>query len=230
MPGNESKSGFGDWASIITTISLLCGALLVSEAPDVPRQTPPLKGDSAQLIQDADARLWQDPFDAVMRHRETEHKKEDCYRLVAGKIIKEKGIDFQVKPDGSCGESKNKEFQLDDLQKLIGIRLKNDNVTVLGVMINGGAYVGNDELRRQARYAVLAGLNEERYIPDDAQHLGHIVFEKTKNKENIKGENVAFKDVIGGFLIKILLLTLKLLIELQKKNLNSPPKPFFVLI
>jgi hypothetical protein len=184
MPGNERKSGFGDWAGIITTISLLCGALWVSDAPDVPRQTLPLMGDSAQLIEDADARLWQDPFDAVMRHRETEHKKEDCYRLVAGKIIKEKDIAYQVKHDSSCVESKKKEFQLDDLHDLIGTRLKEGNVTVLGIMINGGSYVGNDELRRQARYAVLAGLNEEGYIPDDAQHLGHILHEKNKQDEH----------------------------------------------
>ena len=38
-------------------------------------------------------------------------------------------------------------------------------------MLPGAAQVGAEETRRRTRYAVLAGLNAEGYVPDDSEHM-----------------------------------------------------------
>ncbi|PKD40366.1 hypothetical protein CWO84_10225 [Methylomonas sp. Kb3] len=194
MAGKESKGGLGDWASIVATISLLCGAIWANQAADAPRPIPPLKGDSVKLIQDVDARLWQDPFEAVIRHRESEHKKAECYRTIVGS-----NSPTYVKQDGGCAESREYEkfeFGQNELKGLIKKRLEQGNVTVLAVMLNGGAYVGAGEFRRQARYAVLAGLNVKGYVPEDAQHIEHLTIDKKENTGSENSQNEGFPKIV----------------------------------
>ena len=38
-------------------------------------------------------------------------------------------------------------------------------------MLPGAAQVGAEEARRRTRYAVLAGLNTEGYVPDNSEHM-----------------------------------------------------------
>ena len=47
-----------------------------------------------------------------------------------------------------------------------------ENLTVIAAMLPGAAFIGVEEARRRVRYAVLAGLNAEGYVPDDSEHMG----------------------------------------------------------
>ena len=54
-------------------------------------------------------------------------------------------------------------------------RDRNQDLTdalILVVMVPGNAFVGAEEGRRRTRYAVLAGLQAQGYVPDDAEHFG----------------------------------------------------------
>src|SRR5207344_2400078 len=47
-------------------------------------------------------------------------------------------------------------------------------VTILGVMVFGSPYAEDVESRRRMRYAVLSGLAERHYVPDNPGALGYI--------------------------------------------------------
>ena len=97
-----------------------------------------------------DARLWQDPFAAVadVLAKSTELKPENCYRRDSGY----KDIETYCRPpwEGPSG--------LPDL--------------VLVASVSGTPYAEDQEARRRRRYAVLAALDAEGFVPADAQHIG----------------------------------------------------------
>jgi hypothetical protein len=100
--------------------------------------------------QHVDARLWQDPFAAVadVLAKSTELKPENCYRRDSGY----KDIETYCRPpwEGPSG--------LPDL--------------VLVASVSGTPYAEDQEARRRRRYAVLAALDAEGFVPADAQHIG----------------------------------------------------------
>ena len=51
--------------------------------------------------------------------------------------------------------------------KLTDLKIKcaDENCLVMGVMVLGGPYVGMEERRRATRYAVLAGLQQDKFLP-----------------------------------------------------------------
>ncbi|MCD6271313.1 MAG: hypothetical protein J7K30_00360 [Deltaproteobacteria bacterium] len=144
---------------VAIVIALIVGVLFVtnipykSSRPKSPDVFKPLSSDT----EDVRARLWEDPFAAVERHRK---------KLESGK-------------HESC---KHNEQQL-----ICEIRQKKNlskpcDMVVLGVMVFGGPYAENIEWRIRGRYAILFALATLGYVPEDAEHLGYI-----KNQNNNKG-------------------------------------------
>jgi len=109
---------------------------------------------SLEGVQTVDARLWQDPFAAVHRHREREEKPSAQAR-------------------GKHPAS------LEELGQLAGDKCAGRGCEVLGVMVFGGPYMGTEEFRRRTRYAVLAGLNSHGYSPEDSEHIGYVSPQKS---------------------------------------------------
>ncbi len=100
--------------------------------------------------QHVDARLWQDPFAAVADAltKSPELKPENCNRSDAGY----KDIETYCRPP---------------LQAARGA----PDLTLL-VSVSGTPYAEDQEARRRQRYAVLAGLDAEGFVPEDPQHIG----------------------------------------------------------
>ncbi len=110
--------------------------------------------------EDVRARLWQDPFEVVYKHKHDKnntHVEVHSHNSLATQITKE------IKPQISKGNEKNKSVPLN----------------ILGVMVGGGPYFENVENRRRRRYAVLSALEVSGYSPRDAQHIGY--FETMSN-------------------------------------------------
>lgn len=181
----ENKIRAGDWSVFITVISLLCGAIWVSRTAEDRRPSPPAaSGESVHSLQDVNARLWQDPFEAVNKHANAASQKQGCLLDV--------GNDAAVKLDVRCpAPATLTETDLSNLmEELLANPLATNRITVVAVMVNGGSTAGSDELRRQARYAVIAGLKAEHYQPDDAEHLGYI---KTKGESEGIPDTIPFE-------------------------------------
>jgi hypothetical protein len=111
--------------------------------------------------QHVDARLWQDPFATVADYlaKSPSLKRENC----GGDNGRSKGIETYcrapLKPPATVQASgKPAAEALPDL--------------TLVVSASGSSYSEDQEARRRKRYAVLAGLNAEGFVPDDSQHIG----------------------------------------------------------
>jgi hypothetical protein len=108
--------------------------------------------------QNVDARLWQDPFSAVAEAlaRSPDLKPGNCRSDATKDPIQQAAIRELIR--GHCETP-----------------LKGSDPSSLLVMVapvSGAPYSEEHETRRRTRYAILAGLSADGFIPEDPQHLG----------------------------------------------------------
>lgn len=146
----EDKQGTHLSAGIIVAAVVTAGVYYFNhKAPLVD-----LRPDGSTSIQEqtsarVDARLWQDPIAAV----EQQSGKMDGSN-----------------PKNSCqGESTSD----DELCKPPSLQ---EAMQVLAVTVPGGPYQEEAEERRRIRYAILSGLEQAGYTPDDPQHLNYFIW------------------------------------------------------
>lgn len=160
MSNPNNKDVTSGITSIIAIVLFVTGFVFNQLPIEITRpKGAEMKSLEVKSPQEVDARLWQDPFSAVKNHIESESK---------GNIFK------------SLEEMK--EHEVAKLKKDINDHLKDINdhliggktVTVLGVMVNAGPYPEYAEQRRRMRYAVLAGLANENYVPENDEHIGYV--------------------------------------------------------
>src|SRR5690242_11299056 len=109
--------------------------------------------------QHVDARLWQDPFATIADYlaKSPILKRENC----GGESGRSKEIETYCHPPLKTPVQPSEKAAPDALPDL-----------TLVVSASASAYSEDQEARRRKRYAVLAGLNAEGFVPDDAQHIG----------------------------------------------------------
>ncbi|WP_371365974.1 hypothetical protein ACA097_21885 [Pseudomonas sp. QL9] len=142
MDSKDSGSSLALWipgGAVI--LSLVVSTFALTRAPFL--EPRPL-GGQFRAEQPIEARLWQDPFDALERYRrklkETpETAKEDpCLDVLS-----------------IAGDKPGAVHKAD----------------VMLAVIEGGPYADEVELRRRTRYAILAGFKNSHMVPDDEQHM-----------------------------------------------------------
>jgi hypothetical protein len=158
---DQSSNAFGlpptVWVVIIVG---LAGALAATQYPfqDVrpSDSSAPAYRHAPSQDQDIEARQWEDPFSAVAVARR---------------------INGSAKSESASTPSSDYPH---DVDRLTADRLKEPNahVLVLGAMVPGAPYADDIETRRRIRYAVLAGLFQESYVPDDSEHIGFVTLSK----------------------------------------------------
>ena len=152
-------------------VMLTAGALFFRAVP-LETIRPPANEPRIQQTktgQDADARLWQDPFGAVAKAREEAQKRNPAQAKAADKLRSPTHIQ-------------------DDMDRRVQRK-----VEVLAVMLQGGPYSEDIESRRRVRYAVLAGLNASRLAPVDAEHLGYVVLADDAKPDSTLPETVPYE-------------------------------------
>lgn len=180
----EEQSGsnpYNTWIQIFLVAVMSAGAIwspsLVSDRPQ-----PSGSGTATTGIADVDARLWQDPFEAVMKAYEKKRKEfKDCFaeNKTRDEVSKNKPDREKIK-SLDCDDPDTR-----DLKWLTGILFAKDQQIdhVVYALIPGGHAVGQDEARRRERYAILAGMNAAGYVPGDAEHIGYVREEKVEGVE-----------------------------------------------
>jgi hypothetical protein len=119
------------------------------------------------VVQQADARLWQDPFAAAYRHWRAPVAPLEI-RLIEKQA--REGSDL-----GIVGTTSARKYDPPWFQTIVQSKCASSkSCLVLGVMVFGGPYVGMEEYRRYTRYAVLAGLNRQGFVPLDAERIGYV--------------------------------------------------------
>ena len=136
--------------SVITVLFAALGVIVYHQVPlkGVRPYTPAIQEPPPKIR----ARLWQDPFTAVLDHFKDNAEKAS---ITPGALI----------------DLKSRNLKSGYLRKQIEVRLNQGNVTVLGVMVPGGPYDEDIEGRLRYRYAVLSGLHLLEYFPEDAEHI-----------------------------------------------------------
>ena len=151
----EDKGGGGNLpiASIVALVLFTSGLWVQHQPLQSDRPGVALKQQrDAEIHQDVDARLWQDPLEAVKR-AEAESNK-DSKSPSANDAIEEdlhKPASFLAWINRSKGKSR----------------------LVMPVMVFGGPYAEDAEQRRRTRYAVLSGLRESGFEPDNSRSIGY---------------------------------------------------------
>lgn len=151
----EDRSSGGVPGGGLLVIALLAVGAFVATKPPLESARPTegqLAVERRVAAQDADARLWQDPFGAVRKARERSLKSaadvhEDRRRHSEAFFREE--VERRAREAGAGG------------------------VFVMPVMVFGGPYAEQIENRRRMRYAVLAGLQSRGFYPSDNEHLGY---------------------------------------------------------
>jgi hypothetical protein len=96
--------------------------------------------------QDMEARMWQDPFEAIKQ--QTKKNKAD---------------------------SDKHEHTIDNLVLQIKERsFSKQTVTVAPVLVTESPYTEGNEWRLRARYAVISALKVSNFVPEDAEHVGYV--------------------------------------------------------
>jgi hypothetical protein len=149
MPDKEKEGAGFSAGGAFVILTLLLGFFIVPDQPfKTSRQPIPDKAKSAiQESPSAEARLWEDPFEAVKRSKDYQSPPADGQNAI---------LDHRIA-----------EIILDTAHK---------GITVLSVMVPGGPYAESSEARRRSRFAVLSGLAEQDYYPEASDQLRFLWF------------------------------------------------------
>jgi hypothetical protein len=143
------------------------GGYLWSQAPLKSSRpaNPGLERHEAVVEQRALARLWQDPLAAVDAHLKTQ----------------------KARGAGSVARGW-KELAEEIVGKLIAKPSSAPLLSVLLVMTDGSPYVEGTEQRIRDRYAVGAALSAACYVPEDGDHVGYVIWNRSDPPSSIPFE------------------------------------------
>ncbi len=143
------------------------GGYLWSQAPLKSSRpaNPGLERHEAVVEQRALARLWQDPLAAVDAHLNTQKARG------AGSVAR----GWQELAQEIAG-------------KLVAKPSTAPRVSVLLVMTDGSPYVEGTEQRIRDRYAVGAALGAACYVPEDGDHVGYVIWNRSDPPSSIPFE------------------------------------------
>jgi len=166
MNGNGESNLRSSLPPIVLVLLLASGAFLVPAVIERDRPLPSGEGMHNEGVQNINARLWQDPFGVIPKSSSTQ------YRL---QILSASGEDpvrdlMITTPPADPGTSATRDLKW--LSTVIASR--NGKVKVILSLVPGGTWVGADESRRRIRYATLAGLCVQGYVPEDPEHIGYV--------------------------------------------------------
>jgi len=173
--------------TVATMLFAALGVVMYTQAPY--KGIRPSVQDSPEAPQKIRARLWQDPFQAVLDY--------ETKRLAGSKPV----TALHVPARTSVRPKKTEDSEVFDITPCQGITLEKEfaakkNVTILAVMVLGGPYDGDIEYRICQRYAVLSALNVLHYYPDDPTHIKFLNIRSSPSDKHPGNNEVFFENII----------------------------------
>jgi hypothetical protein len=179
VAGEDRESHALPISGILGTILLAATIAIQQAGLDSPRPSAPEPGriPNRTWLQAVDARLWQDPMSAIAHYRERE-------RIAAKQRIDLARSLGYTPPSITPSPALSPEILLppDDAHEITEIVRtpteqtvceEQQQVRVLAVMVQGGASEEDAELRRRSRYAVVSGLMNADFQPDNSEAIGY---------------------------------------------------------
>ncbi len=149
----------------IVMVALLAAGVLVKYTPlESARPTDPERVTFVPAgQQDVEARLWQDPFAAVEKHKKS---SEQAVTLQKDILI----MLFAPTNSNTSSASHRLKNLKNDIKRL---HKKPYDVTVVAVSVFGGPYAEDAESRRRSRFAVVSALGFHNYHPQANDAIGY---------------------------------------------------------
>jgi prepilin signal peptidase PulO-like enzyme (type II secretory pathway) len=181
----EKKGGRASTISIpvLLLISALAGSLFLGPSPLIPSRPEGTKRNMTGTLgtQDVEARLWQDPFEALELAGVTAaQRKQDVDVAVPGRLKLTWKATASVADDHDIEQLARQinAHYLDWNPKATGypnptIAL-NKQVQVILAMVSGGPYPEDVESRIRSRVAVMAALGTAGYRSEDEEQIGYV--------------------------------------------------------
>ena len=185
---DSSGPAGGNLTSILAVVMLMVGAVWVAQVPLEGSRPPTAETvyPHPGTFQDVDARMWEDPFDAVQRYRkreDTEQRADEERRQRQSLVRAVQCLSTPAReeckkgPEDAASEVYRRRAEnLKEEQSLRGWLAKG-NATLMVVTVTGAPYGMAGEFRRKQRYAILSGLHLAGFEPFDPEHIGFIDFE-----------------------------------------------------
>jgi hypothetical protein len=165
------------FAAVAIVVAFISSVVLVQRPFDLlrPPETTKAQYRPAHALE-VDARLWEDPFTAAQRFEaERAARCKDKQTPVAPECD-----ETEMAQRRSVAHLMRKWPSAPQTRRLL-----------VPVLVPGNPFVGAEEARRRARYAILAGLSAQGYVPDDAEHIGLIDFEQFNDEKARRSRHVA---------------------------------------
>ncbi len=156
----------------ISGLVILLAALGLTIFPQSPfKGSRPSVTELREPYEKIRARLWQDPFRAVVDY------------------VKAPGTSAPARDAGhfglSCALQDNMTAEDSLLNQIQKKRETQTEIIILGVMVFGGPFADETEMRIRMRYAALSGLRRLNFEPEDPEHIDYIsIVDKGKPTTN----------------------------------------------
>jgi hypothetical protein len=178
IPPNQRSDGGFTLAGFLIIAAL--GASLWKGAPleSVRPTGNSVASYEMQQARQVPARLWQDPFKAVDAH-------------VSAIADDSTPMRFIELPDAYLEALLGQEGDVAAQEATVAPAVELD---ILAVMLSPGSYPELEERRRRRRYAVLAGLGEESFVPENPEAIGAFYLRDAPEVDNDRWEACAAAD------------------------------------
>ncbi len=190
----------------IAIVALILG-LFVFQDTAFKSSRPAMSDTEKTSTEDVRSRLWQDPFEAVKLHLDKTAKHLTEKKLPRSTPSVDLDSDYTYKldknnlPQRICntGDSSVEVHSIEELRCQIqrDTRFINNNkadLHVLAVMVSGGPYAEDREWRLRNRYALISGLIDTGYQPEDPEHIGFVDFSLACKKAFSENGDAKFCD------------------------------------
>jgi hypothetical protein len=189
----EPKSGLLTPNLLNVLLLAVAGTLFVSQDSyhESRPERPPITMHGADALENVNVRMWQDPFEPIERQKAGEQTRANT-----GAVAKPPS-DEELSPD-QCDDTYS--HCLKDVKRILKKNSSETNsdpeqaYTLVALMLPGGQYFEDSEIRRRLRYAVLSGFFAALdYTPTDAEHIGYFHHHQDKPIDSKIDSKVAFE-------------------------------------
>ncbi|ULO24116.1 hypothetical protein [Methylocystis sp. SB2] len=156
----KSPAGLGSNGAIVVALFATGAYFYAQQAPFTVLRPPPMESRIEEKFhsEDVEARLWQDPFDAVARQIK---KVDPDERKECEDAWTKKASTIPLHCRSPLADDRG------------NFRSELESARIIAVTAPGASYFEDSETRRRLRYAVLSGFHLEGYEPRNEQHIGY---------------------------------------------------------
>jgi hypothetical protein len=164
----QSRAGLAAIIIALTSLLLIKPSPLNSERPSI----APGGSRSYGAPQDVDARLWQDPFQAV----------NDATKNTGAKRLEIKTPDGKNVTIELSDSKKQNSHPSEHIYSELPSQTKGEQITLMAVMMSASPTPEDHESRLRQRYALVSALANREYAPVDSDHIGYFRTDNSKNQ------------------------------------------------